>query len=480
VKHRKKLAALAMVLVAPFLAHGAVLWRTAIEPPAIAAGADAKRQEEGGLARVGASYTRHRGGVREVFLQGDAETIGDHHAKLLRERMIANEGELTGEFEGAVPFLGRVLLMDMGRLRYRHVDRGVPEDRRRELAAEARAFAPDPFAKTMPSYQRLLFLHALYDIALSFEDSPLIGCTSFALGPSVTRDGHVLLARAFDFEQADAFDRDKAVFFVDSPGTIPFASVAWPGLVGVLSGMNLEGVALIVNGARARDPRAEGIPVIYALREVLEKAHDTDEALAILRAQKVMVSHIVMVTDARGKSAIVERTAGEEAYVRSDFPDPDRVGVTNHFEGPWKDDPRNLTVRQRTSTVSRRARLDELLASVPPKSAGIEEAVSMLRDHHCAGNASCELGDRRTVDALIATHGIVADTTDRALWVSAGPHLSGRFVRFDLRSIFAKGHDPTKDGEPSFIAEDPIMHDGRYEQGRARAGTLHLRREPTR
>ena len=63
----------------------------------------------------------------------------------------------------------------------------------------------------------------------------------------------------------------------------------------------------------------------------------------------------------------------------------------------------------------------------------------MLRDHACAGGETCALGDRRSIDAFIATHGIVADATDRVLWVSAGPHLSGRFVKVDLRTSFAPG-----------------------------------------
>ncbi len=56
------------------------------------------------------------------------------------------------------------------------------------------------------------------------------------------------------------------------------------------------------------------------------------------------------------------------------------------------------------------------------------------------------------------------------LWVSRGPHLSGAFVRFDLKTIFAKDHDPTKDGDAQTIADDPILHDGSYEDGRKRAG----------
>jgi hypothetical protein len=385
--------------------------------------------------------------------------------------MIESERSIWADFSRYVPFWpARTVIMDLSRVRYRHIDRGFPEARRLELAAEASAFSPDPFEDELPTYQRMVFLNALYDIALSFEHSPLIGCSTFMLGPGATRDGHALLARAFDFEAGDVFDRSKVVFFVREAGGIPFASVAWPGFIGVMSGMNAEGVAIVVHGGRAREPRTTGEPVPFMLRDVLEKAHDTGEAVAILKSQDVMVSHIVIVADRAGHFAVVERAPGAEPFARETFPDPDRVGVTNHFEGPLKDDPKNLAVRAGTSSVARRARLDELLAAVGPHEGDAQRAVQMLRDHTCAGGASCEIGDRRTIDALIATHGIVADTTARVLWVSAGPHLSGHFVRFDLQSIFAKGHAPETDVTTELINEDPILHDGRYEAGRRRAG----------
>jgi hypothetical protein len=316
----------------------------------------------------------------------------------------------------------------------------------------------------------MVFLHSLYDIALSFEHSPLIGCSTFMLGPGATVNSHTLLARAFDFEAGDVFDHSKAVFFVREPGAIPFASVAWPGFVGVMSGMNARGVAVVVHGGRAREPRTVGEPVAFMLREVLERATDTREAVAILKTQSVMVSHIVIVADATGHFAVVERAPGVEAFVRDTFADPDRVGVTNHFEGPLANDPKNVAVRTGTTSIARRQRLDELLAGVGPHEGDARRAVDMLRDHRCAGGTSCEIGDRRTIDALIATHGIVADTTDRVLWVSAGPHLSGHFTRFDLRTIFADGHAPETDVTTELIPDDPILHDGRYEAGQKRTG----------
>jgi hypothetical protein len=467
----KGLAALCLLV---FGAHLALTLATTMTPPAVSVTTPVPT-DNGPIRHLGGAYARSRGGVREVYLEGSPEEIGTEQARLNYELMVDNERSLWGDFSHYVPFWpARALIMDLSRLKYRHVDQGFPEPRRREVAAQARAFTPDPFTDELPTYQRMVFLHSLYDIALSFEHSPLIGCSTFLLGPGATKDGHTLLARAFDFEAGDVFDRSKAVFFVRGRGVIPFASVSWPGLVGVMSGMNAEGVAAVVHGGRAREPRVSGEPVVFMIRDMLERAHDTSEAVAILKSQSVMVSHIVTVADAHGHFAVVERAPGAEAFARESFADPDRVGVTNHFEGPLKDDPKNLAVRAVTSSVARRERLDEMLGAIGPHEGDVPGAVAMLRDHRCSRGIACELGDRRTIDALIATHGIVADTTDRVLWVSAGPHLSGHFTRFDLKTIFAEGHAAETDTDVQTIPDDPVLHDGRYEAGRAHAGKARV------
>ncbi|MGH7297682.1 MAG: C45 family autoproteolytic acyltransferase/hydrolase [Polyangiaceae bacterium] len=428
------------------LAHVALLAGTRIDPPRVELPPEAS----------GRSWVRTRAGVREVYLQGTPEQIGAENARRLREPMLAGERALWGDFERFVPWwVVRVGIEDYSRLRYRHVDADVPAPRRRELAAQALAFAPDPFASRMPTYQRMLFLSALYDIALPLEHSPLIGCTSFALPGA---GGHELVARAFDFEADDSLDRDKVVYLVRERGAIPFASVAWPGFVGVVTGMNAEGVVMVVHGGRAREPDALGMPVAFSLREALSHGRTAAEAVAILEAQPVMVSHIVFVADGSGEADVVERAPGVPATVRSAH---GAAWVTNTFEGPLANDPKNVRVRATTTSEARGARIDALLRSAPAN-ATPADALAMLRDHTCAGDPGCAMGDRRAIDALIATHGIVADATAHELWVSSGPHLAGAFVEVDLDRVFSPGYDPGGDTGVATLPADPILSDGRY------------------
>lgn len=466
-RRRRIIAVLAILIILPIVAHIVVLLSTSIEPPQIAAVAG-DSTTKGDVRVFESSYARKRGGILEVRLEGSPEEIGYRHARLLYPEMVANEGILQDQFRHFVPIPPlRWLIMDLSRVEFRHVDRGMPEMRRREIAAEARGFSPDPFDGMLPTYHRFVFLHSLYDIALSFEHSPLIGCTSFALGDGAFENGHVVLARNFDFEAGSIFDIGKAVFLVHEEGAIPYASVAWPGLVGALTGMNAEGVALVVHGARARTPSSEGEPVVHTTRDVLAHAKTTAEAIEIVRNRPAMVSHLLMLADASGDVAIVERAPGEPIHVRRGR---GKVPLTNHFEGPLASDPANRRVIATTSTRPRRMRLDELLEKLSPGS-NVEDAVAILRDKRAVGGVDLSMGHRRAIDALIATHGVVMDVTARVLWVSEGPHLLGRFVRFDLARLLDEKYEPAD--EPLVtLPEDPLYRSPQYDAWK-QAGEPH-------
>lgn len=460
----RRLRKLSLILVAllatPLLLHWGVVAAARLTPPDVTVPAGGVQRAPDGLRRFGQAYVKPRGKLLQVGLSGAPEQIGFTHVRLLYDEMVENEGVLLGQFRDNLSFAPfRWLLLDLAQLRFRDVDAGMSEARKREIAGGALAFDPDPYLDVFPTYQRFVYLNALYDMALSFEHSPLIGCTSFVLGPKST-GGKTLLGRAFDME-VDILDQRKAVFFVREDGQIPFASVAWPGLVGVVSGLNLEGVAVVVHGARAGEPQSQGEPVVHGLRRVLSTSRSTDEAVAALKASDPMVSHIVVVADAQGERAVVERIPGRAPYM---YRLTEPSVVTNHLLGSGATDPKNQRVRDTTSTLARERRGKQLLERLHGR-ADVETTVRLLRDRRGLNDAPLPLGSRDAIDALIATHGVVMDTTDRRIWVSEAPHLLGRFVAFDLRRLLAEDYDPAADREaPPFVPEDPLLKSEEYQK----------------
>jgi len=413
---------------------------------------------QSGVRHAGASSVKTVGSLLEVRLTGTPAAIGEAHARLLHDEMIETEGVVWRLLDEKVPNpAARWLLLDIGQYAYRGLAASMSETSRAELAAGAAAFRPDPFSARFDTFQRFVYLTALYDISLGYEHSPLVGCTTFTFSGAAAA-GSPILARAFDFDVDDVFDRRKAVFLVSEDGKIPFASVAWPGLVGVVSGMNREGLAVVVHGARAGPTRTSGEIVVQELRRVLSEARTTDEAVATLAKTDPLVSHLVIVNDAEGHAAVIERVPGAPPFAR---PLPDRAAVTNHLEGPFAGDPKNGRVREVSSTLPRRERGDELVRELDHP-ATAEDAVRLLRDRKGTGGTALGLGDRRAIDALISTHAVVMETATRRLWVSEAPHSLGRFVAFDLTALLSPGAEPSDDEVHPTIAEDPLLTSGDY------------------
>jgi isopenicillin-N N-acyltransferase like protein len=462
----------------PLGLHFGIVWLARISPPQVTVPTGKPRSIAPALLTFGRSYAFEHDGLLEVRLTGTPEEIGAAHARLLYQDMLDTQGALYAELDRHVPTrLGRLILFDLAQLRFRNVHRGMSSERIREIAAGAKAFSPDPYADVFPTFQRDVYLNALYDIALSFERSPLVGCTTFTLTGSAAAAGHTLLARAFDFEVNEVYDRRKAVFLVEEKGKIPYASVAWPGLVGVVSGMNAEGVAVVVHGARAGEIRTDGEPVVQTLRRLLATAHDAGQAVEVLGQHAPMVSHIVVLADAAGRTLVVERVPGLAPY-RYEL--PPRAAVTNHFVGPSADDPKNQRVEATTSTLDRWRRGQQLVGRLA-RPATVEDAVGLLRDRRGVNDLALPLGDRRAIDALIATHGVIMDTRERTLWVSVSPHLLGRFVAFDLAQLLDPRHEPPSSASPArSIPPDPLLTSGQYDRWRSlprpererRAGTV--------
>lgn len=419
-------------------AHVVVLLASHTPPPpaSLKNTAAPVHRDENGVLWAGSSFATRRGAIAFAQLEGDAAQIGRAHASLLYEPMLRTEQALWTAFDQVVPSsIARALILDIGRLRFRRLDRNLGPDRRKELAFAATAFGPDPFAGQMPTYQRFLTLHALYDISLSFEHSPLVGCSSVVVTGPRAAQGHTLLARNFDFETHPIFDEGKAVIVFRETGRIPVLSVAWPGLAGVVTGMNAEGVGLVVHGGRAGTWSSSGEPVVITMREALANGRTTDEVVQWIAHKQPMVSHLVLVADASGRTAVVERAPGH-VDVRYTG---EATALTNHFEGPMAADPANVRVREESSTLPRRARLDELLQALPPQVTATD-LVRILRDRKAAGGLELPAGDRRAIDADIATHGVVMDLSARTIWVSEGPHLRGRFVAFDASHLEQGGY----------------------------------------
>ena len=461
---KKWLKRLVIVLVVLFLGGWLVAYivvqDSIAQPPPLPADTSVlklKPEQRDGKTWLGKSWTGEREGLRVVYLKGSPLELGFADGTLMEPKMHTLENEFLVMIRGYVPQHWLMeLLKNYVIYKNRHLSDYVPVDYRMEIYGTTLG-CPDIHPEEGPFYNRLLNYHAAHDVSYMMIDNPLIthaGCTAFGAWSNATENAHLITGRNFDWEAAEVFSRDRVVEMCEPDGGIPFISLSWAGMAGVVSGMNRAGVSVTVNGAPSALPKDIGTPVAMVARDILQKAHNLDEALKILRDAHVFVSTIWLVgSRADGKFVVVEKTP---AVTNVREPAGDSIICPNHFEtAGLKDGKRNTDYMDQATSVSREARMKELIAQ---SHGGISpaEAADFLRDRKLPGGAFAGDGHRSTLNAFIATHATVMDLTAGIFWAASPPNQLGKFVAFDVSDFNHELRDLT-------IPADPVLASGEYE-----------------
>lgn len=283
-------------------------------------------------------------------------------------------------------------------------------------------------------YQRQLNYHAAHDIGHAMQEYMLVGCSSFAVWGDRSADSLLLVGRNFDFYVGDDFARNKLITFCRPEHGYPFASIGWPGMTGVLSGMNSEGLTITLNAAKGSIPTKAATPISILARTILQYAATIDEALAIADTTQTFVSESLLIASARdGKAAIIEKTPQRTALFESL---DNYIRCTNHYQSEaFAEDPDNLENISTTDSYYRFERLGELIDSLAPLTP--PKAASILRNRYGRGGTDIGLTNEKSLNQAIAHHGVIFEPAKGLMWVSTAPWQVGTFVCYDLKRIFA-------------------------------------------
>jgi isopenicillin-N N-acyltransferase-like protein len=442
-----------------------------------------------GTAQFGRSFLRRREGVFEARFEGGPYERGYARGRLAYDQIVAGETDLDFLLRQMVPSaLKRWIFRELLASTMRRSEKYIGREHLEEIAGLADAEVPDPFPAGWRAYARQLSLHALHDFSQRFIDTvPLSGaCSGFAANGKVTADGHVCLARNFDFEAGTRFDREKIVAAVVPSRGNAYLSVTFGGLTGVVSGFNSRGLAVSLQSLSGGPTQSAGEPATLLAADVLESDGTVEEAIARLRSAKVLVSDIYLLADSQGHLAAVEKTPeavgvrrAETILVATNVP---RTPEVSAVLGP----PPPVSTSE-----YRQRRLEELLSGYASGAKGgltPASAAGILRDRSGTGGKELGPGNRNAIDALIACHSVVFDLTARRAYVAAFPHTLGRYAAFDL-DLLSKAEP----GDPRFadlsresLREDPFLSSGayaRYREARRRlreARARMARKDPAR
>jgi len=407
--------------------------------------------------------TKNKQQLWELYIKGNPLQLGSNNGALTQNLMQKQEDIFFSKVEGFVPSKFKQKLMRNFLKWYnRKMYLNVREDFQAELYGLSQ-YSSDKYNFIAPKYLRSLYLHGAHDIGHAMQDLMIVGCSSLAVWNENTEDGDLLIGRNFDFYVGDDFAKNKLIEFVEPKNGIPYMSVSWPGMIGVVSGMNKEGITVTINAGKSKIPLTAKTPISFVTREILQFAKNIDEAIAIAKKRKVFVSESILVGSANDKNAVIIEVSPDNFGVYK-VENTSKLVCTNHFQSEaYKNDKRNQKHIVESHSEYRYEKLQELLDENPKLNP--EKMASILRDKSGLKGEKIGYGNEKALNQLLAHHAVIFSPEKRLVWVSSNPYQLGEFVCYDLNEIFSdKRLQNGKFAKSELnIAKDPFVDSQEFE-----------------
>lgn len=397
----------------------------------------------------------------EMYIEGEDYDRGIAIGKLTAELFDNQEKAFKKEIRKYVPnaFYMQVLMVIVAWIN-RNISLKIPKEYVLEIFGIADSLGLKFFFRNF-KYFKILNYHAAHDIGHALANLNLVGCTSFSVKNTKTTDNSLISGRNFDFYFGDDFSKEKIVAFYAPEKGYKFAMITWAGMIGTLSGMNIKGLCVTVNGTKSHLPKKVSTPVSILLREILQYASNIEEAFNIAKKREIIMSEAIMVTSAFDKKTVLIEKSEKNTVIFDSC--QDALICTNHLQSDeFFYDKINQENIKGGSTKYRFDRVNELINR--NLRFDVSKIALVLRNMDGSHDKKIGLGNEKVINQLIAHHAVIFKPDELKLWVSSQNCTLGEFVCYDLNVVFEKfplinGNNDISEKEFN-IPEDKFVFDG--------------------
>jgi len=173
-------------------------------------------------------------------------------------------------------------------------------------------------------FPAILIINVIDDVG---NNGPM--CSALAAGGRRSESGAFIVGRNLDYPLfTDMLVEFQTLFLVEPDGGLPFASLAWPGYVGVCTGINRAGVTLSQLASMSLDCTLKGVPAALRFRQALEReATVAGVAARVLGAPGTIGNNLLL---AGPREAVVLELSATRGAIR--HPAQGLITVTNHYQ----------------------------------------------------------------------------------------------------------------------------------------------------
>lgn len=380
-------------------------------------------------------FRKSESGLWELYIEGTAFERGVYNGKLTKELVKKQEDAFVEELQKIIPSASylKFLKYFVGWFN-RDMEKYIPQEYLHEIYGISKSAAKE-YEYIGSNYQRILNYHGAHDIGHALQNLAMVGCTSFSTKNELNENTSLITGRNFDFYVGDKFAEDKIVTFYNPEKGHKFAMITWGAFVGVVSGMNIKGLAITINAGKSEIPMSAKTPVSLLAREILQYAENIEQAYKIAEKRQTFVAEAIMISSlSDNKTAIIEKTP----YKISLFTNEKNYIIgPNHFQSnDFDDDELNNLNKKESSSLYRYEKILELLDENPKMN--YLKAAKILRNQSGLKNKKIGLTNEKNICQLISHHSIIFKPNELKFWISTNPFQLGKYVCYDLDSVFAK------------------------------------------
>ncbi len=414
--------------------------------------------------RIGNNWLKkNEYGLWEMYLEGSPFERGVISGKLTEELVYKQEKAFVDKIKEMIPSESYLdFLKYFIRFFNRDIDEYILPEYQQEIYGISFS-ASDDFNFIGTKYERMLNYHAAHDIGHALQDLMLVGCTSFASNMGYA-DSSLIIGRNFDFYINDAFAEDKIVCFVKPDKGYPFTFITWASMIGVVSGMNYEGLTITINAGKSDMPLRAATPISLLAREILQYASSIEEAIEISKKRQIFVSESLLIGSAKDNRAVIIEKSPSKIGIYS--VQDSYLVCSNHFQSDaFKNDQANLDQITGSASFMRQNRATEIIDHRDTDTLSYLDAATILRDRYGLNEQPIGIGNEKAMAQMVSHHSVIFQPLKRNIWVSTAPYQLGEYLNYNLNDFFSNYYaypdTPAFDTALTILA-DPFLYTVEY------------------
>ncbi|MBN2308579.1 MAG: peptidase C45 [Candidatus Hydrogenedentes bacterium] len=234
------------------------------------------------LAEYGPAYIEQIGENRVLHLKGSHYDMGYQHGTLVKDEIVEAAALIRaiGSIEWNKDFDASI------QEAWTRLSPYIPEKYKEEMKGVA-----DATGMTLEQVQEFTIFPELFH------------CSGFALWGKATQDGSLLHGRVLDYMRDAGLDKWALLIIQEPEGANAFVNVAYSGMLGSVTGMNAEQIAIGEMGGGGAE-KWDGMPMSLLLRECLEEADTLEDAQRIMSETPRTCQYYYVISDAKANGGL--------------------------------------------------------------------------------------------------------------------------------------------------------------------------------